>query len=180
MRENTTVPHEQSERTAEHQQEYSFLDVGIVTSAPEQNTDGAHHITVGETRTPSDQPIPVIPGVHGDYYVPPEGMPVLVAYVGENDAVAIGSPLPPTDTETVTAGERILSHPLSQAAVQMLADGTLRLRGADGTDLTVEPDGTIVVDGGTQGAVTDVSIASTNSNGGATSLSVERNEDILL
>ncbi|TKX52669.1 hypothetical protein EXE42_15760, partial [Halorubrum sp. SP3] len=107
-----TVPHEQSEAVAEAQQAYAFLDMGIVTSAPDQTEDGAHHVTVSETRVPSDAPVPVIPPTHGDYYVPPEGTPVLLAYTDENEAVVIGSPLPPTNSEDVTAGERIVSHPL--------------------------------------------------------------------
>mgnify|MGYP006283569515 CR=1 FL=1 len=175
-----TVPHEQSEAVADAQQAYSFLDVGIVTSAPKQDTDGAHHVTVAETRTPSDKPIPVIPPAHGDYYVPPEGTPVLIAYTDENDGVVIGSPLPPTTSETVAAGERVVSHPLSQSAVRFEEDGTVRLMGDDGSDVALQPDGTLVVDGGTQGAVTNVTISDTNDYGGATSLNIIRNPDVLL
>lgn len=175
-----TVPHEQSETVADAQQAYSFLDVGVVTSTPNQTGDGAHHVTVAETRVPSDTPVPVIPPVHGDYYVPPEGTPVLLAYTDKNDAVVIGSPLPPTDSENVTAGERIVSHPLSQSAVKFSDDGTVQLLGDDGTDVAIHPDGTVVINGGTQGAVTDVTISQTNGNGGATALNVVRNPDVLL
>ena len=175
-----TVPHEQSEAVADAQQAYSFLDVGIVTSAPDQTEDGAHHVTVAETRVPSDTPVPVIPPVHGDFYVPPEGTPVLLAYVEENDPVVIGSPLPPTDSEDVTAGERVVSHPLSSAAVKFADDGTVQLLGDDGTNVAIDPDGTVVINDGDQGAITDVSPSGTNGNGGITGLDITRNSDILL
>jgi len=175
-----TVPHEQSETKAQAQQQYSFLDVGIVTSALEQTAGGAHHVTVTETRVPTDNSIPVIPPVHGDYYVPPEGTPVLLAYTGVNDAVVIGCPLPPTDSETVSAGERVISHPLSSAAVRFDTDGTVHLLGDDGTSVVIGSDGTITIDGGSNGAVTDVTIDETNDQGGATSLNVERNPNVLL
>lgn len=192
-----TVPHEQSEAVADAQQAYSFLDVGVVTSAPDQTEDGAHHVTVAETRVPSDTPVPVIPPVHGDYYVPPEGTPVLLAYVEENDPVVIGSPLPPTDSENVTAGERVVSHPLSQAAVTFAddggvsvvgdngnniaigADGTITLSGS-GNEVELQTDGTVVINNGDRGAVTDVTIDETNAEGGATKLKISRNSTIRL
>jgi phage gp45-like len=209
-----TSPREHATDTAQIQQAYSFLDVGVVTSAPIQTEDGQHHVTVAETRVPSDQPIPVVPPVHGDYYVPPEGVPVLVAYTDENEAVAVGAPIPEADKPSLKAGERVISHPLSTAAVvfdedggititdddetQIHADadgkcrvkaseatvtvtkqGTIEATAADGTSVTVANQ-TLTVNNGSTPVVTDVSISSTNSDGGATSLSVETNDSVQL
>lgn len=175
-----TIPQADSDAAAEAAREYAFFDVGIVTSAPTQDSDGAHHVAVAETRVPSDQPLPVIPPVHGDFYVPPEGTPVLVAYTGENDGVVIGSPVPKTATPDVDSGERILSHPLSESSVRFRPNGAVEIVAANGPSVVLQADGTVVINNGTQGAVTDVSIASTNDAGGATSLSVSRNSDVLL
>lgn len=209
-----TPPREQAADTAQQQQAYSFLDVGVVTSAPKQSQAGQHHVAVAETRVPADQPIPVIPTVHGDYYVPPEGTPVLVAYTDENDAVVVGAPIPETDKPSLTAGERVISHPLSTAAVvfdedggvtitdddetQIHADadgkirvkaseatvtvtkqGTIEATAADGTSVEVANQ-TLTINNGSTPVVTDVSISGTNSDGGATSLSVETNDNVQL
>jgi len=165
-----TVPHESAQTTAEAVRAYSFADVGIVTSTPTQDADGAHHVTVQETRVPADEPLPVVPPVHGDFYVPPEGTPVLVIYTGENDGVVLGSPVPKTNTATVEGGERIVSHPQSDANVRFNPDGTLDIYG----------DTTVRINGGDTGIVTDVEIDSTNQYGGATSLNVVRDSNILI
>jgi len=175
-----TPPREQATETAQAQQAYSFLDVGVVTSAPTQTEDGQHHVTVAETRVPSDQPIPVVPPVHGDYYVPPEGVPVLVAYTDENDAIVRGSPVPEVQYQDIEPGERVLSHPLSTAAVRFRADGGIEVVGDAGNAVELDSDGTITINGGDTNPVTDVQIDSTNSNGGATSLSLTRATDVFL
>jgi len=175
-----TPPREQATETAQAQQAYSFLDVGVVTSAPTQTEDGQHHVTVAETRVPSDQPIPVVPPVHGDYYVPPEGVPVLVAYTDENDGIVRGAPVPDVTYDDIEPGERVLSHPLSSAAVRFRADGGVEVVGDTGNSVELDSDGTVIVNGGDTNPVTDVQIDSTNTEGGATSLSVERANDVLL
>jgi hypothetical protein len=175
-----TVPHADNVATADESREYAFCDVGVVTSTPDQTADGAHHVTVAETRVPADQPIPVIPPVHGDYYVPPEGTPVVVAYTDTNDGVVIGAPVPQAGTPDIEGGERILSHPLSASSVRFTPNGDVELVASDDTSVVLQADGTVVINNGTQGAVTDVAIDSTNSNGGATSLNVVRNPDVLL
>jgi len=164
-----TVPHESAQTTAESVREYSFADIGIVTSTPTQTPDGAHHVAVQETRIPADTPLPVVPPVHGDFYVPPEGTPVLVIYTGENRGVVIGSPVPQTTSPAVTGGERILSHPKSDANVRFNTDGTLDIYG----------DTTVRINGGSKGVVHDVS-TTTDAQGHVTSVSLQRRTDILI
>jgi len=175
-----TPPREQATETAQAQQAYSFLDIGVVTSAPTQTENGQHHVTVAETRVPSDQPIPVIPPVHGDYYVPPEGVPVLVAYTGRNDAIVRGAPVPETEYQDIEPGERVLSHPLSNATVRFRVDGGVEVVGDAGNVVELDSDGSVIINGGTTRPVTDVQIASTNAEGGATSLSLTRATDVFV
>jgi hypothetical protein len=167
--EQQTYPHEDARSTAESVREYTFLDIGVVNSTPTQDTDGAHHVTVQETRVPADKAIPVIPPVHGDFYVPPEGTPVLVAYTAENDGVVIGSPVPETTTATVEGGERIVSHPLSDAVVRFNTDGTLDVYG----------DSTVRINGGDTGVIHDVETTK-DGDGHVTSITLNRRSDILI
>jgi len=167
MRDNIN-PQQSAKDTSKRAVQYAFLNSGRVTSAPDTTADGQHHVKVQESAAPVDQPIPVIPQVHGDYYIPPEGAPVITAPRGQNEYDVIGAAIPQVQTPTISAGERILSHPLSNAHVMFNADGSLDVVG----------DAEIRINGGTQGIITDVQIATTNSNGGATSLNVVRDSNI--
>jgi hypothetical protein len=165
-----TNPHQNSKVDAQKETAYTYLTTGRVTTALDTQKDGLHHVIVQESAAPNDEAIPVLTQAHGDYYVPPEQMPVVVAPRGKNDYSVVASAVPNVQTPDLDPGERIISHPLSEAKVKFNADGTLDIVG----------DATVRINGGDQGAITDVQAGGTNSNGGITSLDITRNPDILI
>lgn len=63
--------------------------------------------------------------------------------------------------------------------VEMTAGGDITIT-ANSSTIEMQSDGTIVINGGTEGAITDVEAADTNSNGGITSLDITREDSILI
>lgn len=182
---DTTAPHSAADVTTREHAEYTYFDGAVVTSALTSES-GPPYVTVQETRVPADQPIPVAPTVHGDYYVPPEGTPVLVGYLGENDPIVVGTGIPDVQTPSVEAGERVLSHPLSEATVTFNADGSLdvygdgevRVTNKGGASVVAKSNGNVVINDGTQGAITDVSTSTTtDADGHVTSVSINLTRD---
>jgi len=163
-----TNPNENAERRVTQTQNYSFLQTGLVTGVADDQTSGRHHIQVQETRTPIADRVPYIPPAHGDYYLPTEGTTVVLFPRGQNRFFAMGSPVPKGATPSISPGERVVSHPLSKAAVHFNTDGTLNIYG----------DTTVRINGGTQGIVSDVQAADRNSNNGITALDIIRNNNI--
>lgn len=159
-------PQQASKETTRRGLKYAFLQSGRVTRAPDTTADGQHHVKVQESAAPVDQPIPVIPQVHGDYYIPPEGAPVITAARGENQYNVIGAAIPQVETPTISAGERIVSHPLSDAHVMFNADGSLDVVG----------DAEVRINGGTQGIITDIN--TTTADGYVTSVTPVRDSNI--
>jgi len=198
-----TAPHSTANASSRDQAKYTYLDSGFVTSVvdenpetPELEHDGPPAVVVQEAQVPADQPIPVAPTVHGDYYTPPEGAPVLIGYLSENDPIVIATGVPDTDTPDVKAGERILSHPLSTAhisfgengsltvrndgesAVQLNDDGTVTVENNSGS-IEMEDDGTVIINNGSKGVITDI-ITATDSDGHITDITLVRNSSILV
>ncbi|NLV06437.1 hypothetical protein GOC83_09885 [Haloarcula rubripromontorii] len=169
MKRTETAPQKDSTVSADAAIDEATLDAAIVTAAPDQDGDGPVTVTVQHTRVPSDEPIPIVPTVHGDGYVPPVGTPVLVAKTMKDDLVAIAMPTPKTNTSDLKAGERVLSHPASKSAVRFNEDGSLDIYG----------DGDIRINNGTEGIVTDVS-TTTDGDGHVTDITVKRDNSILL
>lgn len=168
-----TNPHSNATRSSEEATNYAFLGQGTVSTARDGQSGGQHHVTVQESRVPADAELPVIPTVHGDFYIPPEGAPVTISPLGNNDYAVVGAPVPAVSTPSIDPGERILSHPLSEANIRFNKDGTLDIHG----------DVQVTINGGTQGAITDVSVnTTTDSDGHVTdvSLNITRNNDILI
>lgn len=166
---SSTNPHENAARKSTEEVKYSFMRTGTVTSAF-QTTDDIYAVTVQESGVLADTTIPVIPNVHGDFYVPPEGAPVSMLPVNKNQYAVVGAPIPVTETPTLEPGERVISHPVSGANVRFNADGSLDIKG----------DATVRINGGGQGVITDVQAASTNDAGGITALDITRDNNILI
>lgn len=164
-----TNPHTNAEQESRDAVQYSFLTTGRVSSVPQTQGSGLHHVTVQESGAPSDRPLPVLPQVHGDYYVPPNGAPVMVT-AGERDQYFVtAAGIPDIDTSSYVPGERILSHPLSGANVRFNEDGSIDIHG----------DATVRINDGTNGAITDVQTTK-DTDGHVTDISLVRNNDILL
>lgn len=166
---SNTNPHENARRQSSQQLQYSFMRTGTVTSSF-TTEEGIYAVTVQESGIKTDSTIPVIPQVHGDFYMPPKSAPVSLLPVNKNRYAVVGAPIPVADTPTLEPGERIISHPVSDAIVKFNADGSIDIKG----------DTQIRINDGDQGIVTDVEIDSTNSYGGATSLNIIRDGNILI
>lgn len=165
-----TNPHVSAGKKARGATEYGFLTSGAVSRSPSEQNQGNPSVVMQEGANPADSIQPVLQPVHGDYYIPPTGLPVVSAPYERNNYAVIAAETPDTPVPTLNPGERIISHPLSTAHVKFNEDGTLDIVG----------DATVRINGGDQGAVTNVEIASTNSEGGATSLDITRNDNILI
>lgn len=158
-----TNPHVNAGRRSKSALGYSFLRYGTVSTAKSASTGAEHSVTVQEEGVPADRRIPVVPTVHGDFYVPPESAPVLVAPFGQNDYAVVGAPVPATDIPQIEPGERIISHPLSSANVKFNKDGSIDISG----------DAEVRINGGEQGAITDVeAVTETDADGHVTSVSL--------
>lgn len=161
-------PQEAAEEEASDSLNYSFLKTARVTASTPGQTAGAHHAFVQESQTESDKPLPVLTQAHGDYYVPTEGSQVVTAPIDKNEFAIVASLVSPGAKPSVDPGERVVSHPNSKASVYFKNDGTLEIWG----------DTQVVINGGTQGIITDVSAGSRNSNNGITSLDITRDSSI--
>lgn len=231
MTQNTN-PHERTKEVTETQMQRAFLVHGLTTTAPDPQGDGVHHDFVQEVGVSVDAGKPVMPTVHGDFYVPPENSPVYIASTSKHEQNIVGVPVPKTKTPKISPGERILSHPLSTASIRYNSNGSLvakddggsalrlastglaimqsslgsyvRLNSGGGVDaqnqagdaslhvkddgtilldgngstVEVAPDGDVIINGGSTATVTDVTISDTNSNGGATELTIHRNDTV--
>lgn len=164
-----TSPHDDAPAQASEALWKSAMSVGVVTSAPTTDEDGQHHVAVQHTRVPSDEQIPVIPTVHGDYYIPPEDTPVLVGRFWNGEYAVIGAPIPEVPSPTIEAGERIVSHPGSGSTVRFHNDGTL----------DVYADDTVRLNDGSTGVVTDVT-TTTDADGHVTSISLTRASNVFV
>lgn len=166
---SNTNPHENANKQVSQGLSYSFMRTGTVTSSFTTDND-IYAVTVQESGITADATIPVIPEVHGDFYMPPEGTPVSMLPIDKNRYAVVGAPIPVAETPTLEPGERVISHPVSDARVKFNADGSLDVYG----------DSVIRINDGDQGIVTDVEIDSTNQYGGATSLNMVRDDNILI
>lgn len=158
-----TNPHSNAHEKSRENVQYSFLRYGTVTSASKATDKAGYNVTVQESSVPSDQTLPIVPTVHGDFYVPPEGTPVSIAPRGENNYAVVGAPIPAVSTPDLEPGERIISHPISGANVKFNEDGSIDIRG----------DADVTINGGTEGAITDVeAVTETDADGHVTSVSL--------
>lgn len=183
-----TNPQQSSQEFSKDSTRYAFLSTGRVTTAPTGQSDGAHHVFVQESAAPSDRPLPVLPSVPGDYMVPPEGSPVVVSPVSENQYAVIGAGVPAaTSKPSLDPGERIVSHPVSEANIHFNTDGSLTVHDDNGSeiglaatgDIEIDSNNNVVINGGTNGAITDVNTTK-DIDGHVTDVSVVRNDSILL
>ena len=107
----------------------------------------------------------------GDVQIPEEGSRVVIAYRPNERPIVLNQLYTANDSlPNFEPGERIVSHPLSDGYVKLSKDGTIE----------VNADSDVVINGGSTKAVTDVTIDSTNSEGGATSLKVHRSSSVYL
>jgi len=176
-----TGPHAHATEKAKEATRRAFPHIGIVTSTPEKSSDEpAHHVHVaGETFT-GETPAEIVVEQEGDVNPPAEGSRVLVQFVAGEDALVVGQLYSQGGSQKNTAptyqpGERYLGHPTTDANVHFRPDGTIDVESANGAStvtvnqdgsvtvindngtLELAPDGTVSVDGGSTGVITDIS-----------------------
>lgn len=187
-----TNPQKSATVQARNESKYSFLTRGTVSYVPENQSRGSPSIVMQEGAVPSDTHQPVLQPVHGDYYLPPGGLPVISGALGRNVYGVLAAETPDVEVPAIDPGERILSHPLSNARVKFNKDGTLSIRGDpevtigngdDSATISLNEDGSISINGGTEGAITDVTAdTTTDADGHVTdvTLDITREDTILI
>lgn len=129
------------------------VSVGIVTLTDE--TNNVVEVTTDEYK--DGVVADVAPTALGDRYLPPEGTAVLVWETHGYEPIILGSYYRNNDAvPDVESGERVVSHPLSNSRVYFQSDGTLRLEGHTDTTVELQPDGDVVINGGSTRPVVDV------------------------
>ena len=135
---------------------------GFVSVSP-LSTDGVPTVEVTSIRYPTGVEATVNVNSVGDQILPPEDTSVLLYEADDKDVriVAILNEL--SDVQSITVGERVLTHPASDARVYFDETGTLHVDG----------DTDVIVNGGSTRPVTDVT-TTTDGDGHVTSISLER------
>jgi hypothetical protein len=121
-------------------------------------------MSTGDVNVPTDERIPVL------FARRPGGDPVILSVLYT----------PESKIPDYEPGERVLGHPPTSSEIRFNADGTISITSENGATVDVQKDGTLILNGGDQGVITDVSASGTNSNGGITGLDITRNTDILI
>lgn len=155
-------------------------EAATVTTVPSHTAgDGTSHaimVVPDGHDSPRSAEVPV--DQHGDVSLPQEGDPVYVGYKRNGRTIVLGTRYGEDDSiPAFEEGERVIGHPLSDSHVRFAADGTLHVEGDDGNTIELRPDGTIVVNDGSNNPVTDIE-TSTDSDGHVTSISVTKSDDV--
>jgi len=176
-------PHARQSTTEEQAVSRSHFSQQVVTDVPERVVDASdqpiHSLAVTNYDNANTDNIPILTNVHGDIHPPLPDTQVVIARRRGGRPLVLGTAYTTEDSlDPYVAGERVLTHQLSDAKVHFEPDGTLTVQNGDGTTVTI--DGSEVsVDGGTQGVVTDVN-TTTDSDGHVTSISLERSDTLLV
>lgn len=158
------------------------ITTGVVTSAPSHTAGDniKHHVTVSPDFTESEFPAEVGIMAQGDVSVPTEGTPVYLAMQPDGRAIVLGERYNRDDTiPDYEAGQRRVGHPLTDSHIELQADGTVHIENDAGTTVELQPDGDVVIDGGTERPVTDVS-TSTDADGHVTGITLTRSSNVYI
>jgi hypothetical protein len=159
-----------------------YIEGGHVTTV-ESHTDGdgrGHVCWVKPDSFEGDVQTEILAPAHGSVTIPEEGERVLVIHRRDGEPMIIGSRY--EEGETIPAydpGERIVSHAASDSHVYFRVDGSILVSGHNGNTIELKADGTIVLNGGTNNPVTDVS-TTTDNDGHVTSISLTKSSDIYI
>jgi len=152
----------------------AFPDAGMVAiESPGESTTTYAKVTV---QSPGDGVIPEIYDETESRSVPviytelPDEAPVVLGFIYDPDV---------HDIPTQQAGERIFGHDLTDSRVKIDVDGTIHIDVEDGSTIDVQADGTIVLNDGTQGIITDVNTTK-DADGHVTDVSLTRDSNILI
>jgi len=155
---------------------------GVVTSAPSHTAGDAiqHHVEVSPDFTDRSFPAQVGLGQQGDVCVPTEGTPVYLAMQPDERAIILGERYSEDDTiPDYEAGERRIGHPLTNSHIELQGDGAVHIENDNGTTVDIQPDGDVVIDGGTNNPVTNVT-TTTDSDGHVTDIQLIRSNNVFV
>jgi hypothetical protein len=170
-------PFTEATRQSSRAERLSRIDVGTVDGSPE----GDGHTVPVRFKDGRIRRCEIQTRQSGDYAVPPEGAIVHVRNRSSGLPTVVAAPYESeTDVPDLEPGERRIGHPNSDAHVDLLDDGTVSVAGDDGTTVEIHPDGTVSIDDGTQGIVTDVTGVDSDGDGNLESVDVTRDDTILI
>ncbi len=171
-----------TETTSERFNDIIGLAEATVTDT-ETHTQGdgnGHYVLVEGDMFEGQEYAEVLATQKGDTNVPTQGDGVIVGYRRNGEAIILGVRY--SFDETVpdfVPGERRISAAETDSNVTIAPDGTITLT-AHGTTVEIDTNGDVIIDGGSTQAITDVSAANTNDNGGITSLNITRSPTVYL
>lgn len=184
-----------SNETAREARDFVAFDLcEVVEVVP--NSEGAVRVRPFSTSDHSEKPFAAKYTVdsYGDINQPQTNDLCVVGYSRTTDPIILGFWYAERDAPDHEIDERVIGHRQSDANIRFKGDGsvvadngsgtvTLNSDGSllfenDSTTVEIGSDGTVVVNDGKSPVVTDVSAASTNSNGGITELDVTYSDDL--
>ena len=113
----------------------------------------------------------VIVSQKGDAHIPEQNSRVIIAYRPSEQPVVLGQRYSVDDSiPDVQPGERVVSHPTSDATIRYTTDGAIKITG----------DSDVVINDGNKQAVTNVEASGTNEHGGITGITVTRSSSVYL
>jgi len=159
------------------------LEGAEVTRSPShtQGDNKSHAVYVLPDTMEQDLLADVAVGLTGDTQIPQEGSRVVIGYRVNERPLVLGQRYRESDSvPDFEPGERVIGHPLSGSYIKLAKDGSVTVKGNNGNKIRLQKNGNVVINGGSTQAITDVTIASTNEYGGATSLAITRSPSVYL
>jgi len=164
-----TNPYEVADERGQQATTESKLSVARVSTVPSTTTSGLYHVEVRSLQYPDGEVALLLPTVHGDIYFPREGDDVLVRERDDNTLVVLKAVNTDVTVPSIKVGERVITHPASDARVYFEADGTLHVDG----------DVDVVINDGTQRPVVDVD-TTTDGDGHVTGITLDRADNVFM
>jgi hypothetical protein len=164
--------------TAKEARDFVAFDLcEVVEVVP--NSEGGVRVRPFSTSDTSEKPFAAKYTVdsYGDINQPQTNDLCVVGYSRTTDPIILGFWYAERDAPDHEIDERVIGHRQSNATIRFKGDGSVVVSN-DSTTVEVASDGTVVVNDGESPVVTDVTAASTNSNGGITELDVTYSDDL--
>lgn len=181
MQRNSRNPHQSSHDKSREAIDLVHFEEATVISAPSHSSgDEVKHAVTIKPAGKDVQFLAEVPvDAKGDVHIPEEGTDVLIGYRKASLPVVLSARYNVDDSiPAYDAGERRVGHSLSNANIFLDANGDITVKNDSGTTVTLS--GTdVILNGGTQGAITDVTTTK-DVDGHVTSISLIRNNNILI
>lgn len=168
-------------QTWKNGQNTAFEEATVFTVPTHTASDDVGHVIEVVSDTMDEPQIAEVPTPQsGDVCLPSEGDDVIIGYQTNGTAQVIGTQYEnASNIPTFEEGERVVGHPASNAHVRFKVDGTVHIEGDAGNTVELQTDGTIVINGGTEQPVTDVTTTK-DADGHVTSISLTHSPDVFV